>query len=661
MISVSSVANSSVVVLGTFTIATSSSSGASAAPRAGAGPHGRSCDLSAGDAVQNFLSAHGHETALVTTTAWQRLKYAFWGVHLFVLLQYDWKIFFTFLTGFLALFYLATIAYKLVVVLTSVVWPGELRVSRDELELLDAASSGQRSRPDRDEGLPVYTVLIPLYREAAIVDLIVESVKSIEYPEDKLDVILLLEKDDKETQKALSGADLPSCVRRLVIPEGRPKTKPRACDYGLEVARGKYLVIFDAEDRPEADQLKKAVVAFRSLPEKVICLQAKLNYYNPHQNWLTKWFTLEYTTWFDLFLPGLNRLKVPIPLGGTSNHFKTSELRRVGGWDPFNVAEDCDLGMRLHKAGFRTRVLDSTTWEEANSRLGNWIRQRSRWVKGYIQTILVVIALAAWMIYGLGRAGRHLAAYLATRSDVEARLATDAVIQELVVAGIAGGALALWGFLKRSWRFGLVGNASFHLTVGGLSLSLLLNPIFWVVGIVWLFLPAPYGSWQIWYPTTYLDDAGLQINYWSVASHWFWWIAVALLVANGVFILIHLVACARRRLWGLWGYALFVPLYWVLISIAAWRGFLQLFTRAHYWDKTDHGLSGGSVSAGSTAYAAAPGSPEDGIYERPTALRAYDTRVSPAPKATGRKTRARKAGEPEETDEPDEPSAGLNG
>jgi cellulose synthase/poly-beta-1,6-N-acetylglucosamine synthase-like glycosyltransferase len=623
--------------IGTSTIATSSSSGASAAPRAGAGPHGRSCALSAGDAVQNFLSAHGHETALVTTTAWQRLKYAFWGVHLFVLLQYDWKIFFTFLTGVLALFYLATIAYKLVVVLASVVWPGEFRVSRDEMDLLD------------DEDLPVYTVLIPLYREAAIVDLIVESVKSIEYPQDKLDVILLLEEDDKETQKALSGAELPPCVRRLVVPEGRPKTKPRACDYGLDVARGEYLVIFDAEDRPEADQLKKAVVAFRSLPEKVICLQAKLNYYNPRQNWLTKWFTLEYTTWFDLFLPGLNRLRVPIPLGGTSNHFKTSALRKVGGWDPFNVAEDCDLGMRLHKAGFRTRVLDSTTWEEANSRLGNWIRQRSRWVKGYIQThlvhsretlsgfrILVVLALAAWMIYGLGGAGRHLASYLATRSEAEERLASDAVVRELVVAGIAGGALALWGFLKRSWRFGLLGNASFHLTVGGLSLSLLLNPIFWAVGIAWLFL-----RWSIWYPTTYLDDAGLQINYWSVASHWFWWIAVALLAANGVFILIHLIACAKRRLWELSGYALFVPLYWVLISIGAWRGFLQLFTRAHYWDKTDHGLSGGPGGVGSTAYAAAPG--------------------SPAPGATGRQARARKSGEPEETDEPDEPSAGFAG
>lgn len=531
--------------------------------------------------------------------------------------------FFTFVMGALALFYLATIAYKLLMVLISVVWPGEIKISREEIESLE------------DENMPIYTVLIPLYKEAAIVNLIVESVKGYDYPQDKLDVILLLEEDDKETQDALKGATLPSCVRTLVVPEGQPKTKPRACDYGLEEAGGEYLAIYDAEDRPEPDQLKKAVAAFRGLPERVICLQAKLNYYNPHQNWLTKWFTLEYTTWFDLFLPGLNRLKVPIPLGGTSNHFKTSALREVGGWDPFNVAEDCDLGMRLHKAGFRTQVLDSTTWEEANSRLGNWIRQRSRWVKGYIQTHLVhtreelkglkipiVIAMAVWMTYGLGRVARHLARHLATGADVEARLAADAVVEELTVVAIAGGALAIWGFLKRSWRFGLLGNASFNLTVGGLSLSLLLNPIFWVMGIAWLFM-----RWQIWYPTEYLDDAGLQINYWSVASHWFWGIAVTLLAANAIFILINLVACARRQLWELTGYALFVPLYWILISIGAWRGFLQLFTRAHYWDKTVHGLS-----AGSAAKARLPGGRdaasgvEDDIYERPTAVRAYDTR-----------------------------------
>lgn len=540
------------------------------------------------DAVREFLAAHAHESARTTTTAWQRAKYAFWAVNLLVLLQYDWKIFFSIVTGVLCLFYLATIMYKLLTVLLSVVWPAELRVTSEELAALD------------DSTLPVYTVLVPLYKEAEVAAKVVRSVTSLDYPKDKLDVILLLEEPDQETRKALEGVALPACVRTLVVPDGSPRTKPRACDYGLAAARGEFLVIYDAEDRPEPDQLKKAVVAFRRLPERVMCLQAKLNYYNPRQNWLTKWFTLEYTTWFDLFLPGLNRLRVPIPLGGTSNHFRTAGLRELGGWDPFNVAEDCDLGMRLHRRGYRTVVLDSTTWEEANSRLGSWIRQRSRWVKGYIQTHLVhtresmrgaripiALAIGAWMVWSLASAGRHLASYLATRSEADARAAADTIVLALAISAAAGGAMALWGYLKGARRFGALGYGSFLLTVGGLSLTLLLNPVFWAVGIAWLYL-----RWQIWYPTTYLDDASLVVNYWSVASHWFWGIAVALLAANAVFIAIHLLACARRSLHDLVGYALFVPLYWVLISIGAWRGFLQLFTRAHHWDKTAHGLVG---------------------------------------------------------------------
>ncbi len=169
----------------------------------------------------------------------------------------------------------------------------------------------------------------------------------------------------------------------MIVPDTFPRTKPKACNVGLLNAKGEYLVIYDAEDIPDTDQLKKSVIAFRKLDNPlIICLQAKLNYYNPRQNLLTRWFTSEYSMWFDLYLPGLDGLNAPIPLGGTSNHFRVDALKKIGGWDPYNVAEDCDLGIRLFREGYRTRVLDSTTWEEANSRLENWLRQRSRWVKG---------------------------------------------------------------------------------------------------------------------------------------------------------------------------------------------------------------------------------------------------------------------------------------
>jgi cellulose synthase/poly-beta-1,6-N-acetylglucosamine synthase-like glycosyltransferase len=186
---------------------------------------------------------------------------------------------------------------------------------------------------------------------------------------------------------SLAGLDLPPYIEVLVVPNVGPKGKPRACNYGLRFARGSYVVLYDAEDRPERDQLKKALVAFAR--HDIACVQAKLNFYNRDQNLLTKWFTSEYSTWFDLYLPALSRLRLPIPLGGTSNHFPIRFLRAVGAWDPYNVTEDADLGMRLARRQLRTAVIDSVTYEEANSHLGNWLRQRSRWLKGYIQTWLV--------------------------------------------------------------------------------------------------------------------------------------------------------------------------------------------------------------------------------------------------------------------------------
>jgi hypothetical protein len=175
----------------------------------------------------------------------------------------------------------------------------------------------------------------------------------------------------------------------VIVPDAQPKTKPKACNYALIQAEGKYVVIYDAEDRPDRDQLKKIVVAYSKAEERIVCIQCKLNYYNRDQNLLTQWFTIEYSSWFDLFMPGLDAADSPIPLGGTSNHLVSEKLIELGAWDSFNVTEDADLGVRLHKFGYKTAIVDSTTYEEANSDLYNWIRQRSRWVKGYIQTRLV--------------------------------------------------------------------------------------------------------------------------------------------------------------------------------------------------------------------------------------------------------------------------------
>ncbi|MGN8552746.1 UNVERIFIED_CONTAM: glycosyltransferase [Microbacterium sp. SLM126] len=241
----------------------------------------------------------------------------------------------------------------------------------------------------RDDEMPMYTVLVPVFREARIVGRLVENLGRLDYPTDKLEVIILVEEEDAETREAIAVSDPPAHFLVVTVPKGTPQTKPRACNVGLEVARGEFLVIYDAEDAPEPDQLKKTVVAFSRADESVVVMQAALNYFNARENVLTRMFALEYSYWFDYMLTGLDVGDLPIPLGGTSNHFRTSALRELGGWDPYNVTEDADLGIRASALGYRVGVVDSTTMEEATSRLGIFIGQRSRWIKGYMQTALV--------------------------------------------------------------------------------------------------------------------------------------------------------------------------------------------------------------------------------------------------------------------------------
>ncbi|WOF21597.1 glycosyltransferase [Microbacterium betulae] len=241
----------------------------------------------------------------------------------------------------------------------------------------------------RDDELPVYTVLVPVFREARVVGRLVENLGRLDYPSDRLEVLVLVEEEDAETREAIARSDPPANFIVVTVPKGHPQTKPRACNVGLAVARGEYLVIYDAEDAPEPDQLKKTVIAFERASSSTVAMQAALNYFNASENVLTRMFSLEYSYWFDYMLAGLDKGRLPIPLGGTSNHFRTAALHELGGWDPYNVTEDADLGIRASALGYRVGVVDSTTMEEATSRMGIFIGQRSRWIKGYMQTALV--------------------------------------------------------------------------------------------------------------------------------------------------------------------------------------------------------------------------------------------------------------------------------
>ncbi len=334
--------------------------------------------------------------------------------------------------------YTVSIFYKLALSLAS-------ETKHDESKLLAQVKSLD------DAELPIYSILVPVYKEPEVVPRLLKALSRIDYPREKLDVLLLMEEDDLETIEKAKAAEPPSFFRFILVPESQPRTKPKACNYGLKFCRGKYVTIYDAEDIPEPDQLKKAVAAFESGGESLICVQAALNYFNARENYLTRMFTLEYTYWFDSLLPGLDRLKLPIPLGGTSNHFRLDKLQELGAWDPFNVTEDADLGIRASCNGYTVGVIRSTTYEEANKEYRNWIRQRSRWIKGYMQT---------WLVHNRNP-------------------------------------------LKLLRSVGLINWLSYNLFIGGTVAIFLINPLMWIFFAIWLifqplWMNQIFAGW-VWY------------------------------------------------------------------------------------------------------------------------------------------------------------------
>jgi glycosyltransferase XagB len=260
-------------------------------------------------------------------------------------------------------------------------------------------------RPLQDDELPVYTILVPLFRETKVLPQLISGLTALHYPRHLLDIKLILEDGDAPLQTAVAALRLPEFFDVLTVPRGRLQTKPRALNYGMSFARGSLLTIYDAEDMPDSMQLRRAASQFAVADGDVACLQAELAFYNGNENWLTRQFALEYACLFRRILPALAKAGLPVLLGGTSNHFKVSMLKRLGAWDAFNVTEDADLGLRLQRAGFRTLALASVTHEEAITRPQAWLKQRSRWLKGFLQCWLVQMREPVKCYRSLGPAG----------------------------------------------------------------------------------------------------------------------------------------------------------------------------------------------------------------------------------------------------------------
>lgn len=253
---------------------------------------------------------------------------------------------------------------------------------------IPTSNSGSLEYPS-DTDLPTYSVLVPVFKETSVLSQLLWGLSCLNYPDEKLEIKIIVEQFDTNLRRALEKFDLPPHIEVIVVPQGSPQTKPRALNYALQFCHGSLLTIYDAEDVPEPNQLSDVAREFMRADGTLACLQAQLTAYNSNENWLTRQFTAEYATLFGLILPALAARRLPLTLGGTSNHFRTHILRKIGGWDAHNVTEDADLGLRLARLGFRTGVVESLTHEEANTQLRNWLGQRARWIKGFMQTWLV--------------------------------------------------------------------------------------------------------------------------------------------------------------------------------------------------------------------------------------------------------------------------------
>ena len=386
--------------------------------------------------------------------------------------------------------------------------------------------SPPKRRPRRprlhDSQLPVYTVVAALYREASSVAPLMRHIDALDYPREKLDIKLVIETDDLGTRAAIARLGPMPHVQVIITPNVGPRTKPKALNYALNFARGTFITVFDAEDRPEPGQLREALDVFRAYGPEVACAQASLCIDNTADGWIPRMFTAEYAGQFDVFLQGFSNFEMPLPLGGSSNHFRTSVLREVGGWDPYNVTEDADLGFRLARFKYRCVMFPSTTYEEAPARFGAWLRQRSRWMKGWMQT---------WSVH--------------MRSP------------------------------RKLWHdAGAGGFFTLNIIVGGNVLTALAHPFLLGELLIRSLLSAFDDSISSFFAKPFIELylATIAAGYLTT-------------------IVIGLIGLAKRNLLREAWVLTLTPIYWIFLSIAAWRALYQLLTEPYHWEKTEHGLA----------------------------------------------------------------------
>lgn len=366
--------------------------------------------------------------------------------------------------------------------------------------------------------MPVYSVLVALYKEAEIVPDLLVALGRIVWPRAKLEIKLVCESDDVETLEALRAQELRSFIEVIEVPPGGPRTKPKALSYALPMTSGDFVALYDAEDRPHPFQLVEAWQRFRSGAQDLGCLQAPLVIANRRESWISSMFALEYSALFRGMLPWLARHGFILPLGGTSNHFRREALALTNGWDPYNVTEDADLGIRLHRFGYRTDVIANPTYEDAPTDRRTWVPQRTRWFKGWAQT---------WLVH------------MRNPVDLLAEIGWPSfIVAQILFGGMVVSALAYSLFLFTALAIGAYAAFGGELDLPHVSL--------------------------------------LAIDLFNIA------------LGHAAFLLLGWWTMSGSERLGFWKRVLWTPVYWTMMSLAAWRCLWQLYWRPHHWEKTPH-------------------------------------------------------------------------
>ncbi|GAA4129103.1 glycosyltransferase family 2 protein [Aminobacter aganoensis] len=366
--------------------------------------------------------------------------------------------------------------------------------------------------------LPVYSVLVALYREAEVVPDLLVGLGLLQWPRSKIEIKLVCEEDDAETIAAIRAHPLRACVEVVLVPPSLPRTKPKALSYALPLTRGELVVLYDAEDRPHPMQLAEAWRRFEASDRELACLQAPLEIANRRAGLIASMFGFEYAALFRGLLPWLAHNRIMLPLGGTSNHFRRDVLEEVGGWDPYNVTEDADLALRLARHGYRCETLSCPTREDGPEDLVSWHNQRVRWFKGWIQT---------WLV--------HMREPGALASELPF---VSFVVTQILFAG-------------------MVLSSLLHLVLIAMLLGLAVQVLFDV----------PMSLWQ-----SYLVAFDI----------------ISILLGYGAFLFLGWLVLKPRDRRGFWKLCLFTPVYWTMLSWAAWCALYELWRRPHHWAKTPH-------------------------------------------------------------------------